>query len=115
MNFPVIQAPSTIEATTIKKVLRTTNEDGKPSVRPLWTTSKKAFTLEWHSLPQADYLILDSFFTENQGVEFTYTNHLTGTEYNVIFSEDELNASTQNIFDDQGKNCMGVSVKIQEV
>jgi len=115
MNYPSIQNPSSISIKNVKKALRSRSEDGKPSYRPLWTSTKKNFTLSYNSLSNADYNTLETFFDENQGVEIIYTNHLNSNSYNVIIAVDELEATTLNVFDADGKNCMSVSIQLQEV
>lgn len=91
MAFPEIQTANNIRQTTVKKAHRATSAAGYTMVRTAGTISKKVFEISYQALTEADRNTLDTYFKNNQGLEFDWTHPESGgATYGVIFAEDEL-------------------------
>lgn len=91
--WPDIQNPSTLQETKIKGQLRSDFENGSVQSAAKWTRSRKKFELSWDSMSKTDKSTLETFFDNNLGGTFTWTNPADNQEYIVRFAEDEINMS----------------------
>ncbi|MBQ6473013.1 MAG: hypothetical protein IJJ33_13595 [Victivallales bacterium] len=96
-SFPDIQAPDMnggIQEETYRPLRRTEFEGNTTAVRARSVRARKRWTLKWSKLPQADYDALRAFFADRQGSPFSWHNVSDGYQYTVVFSDDQLRASS---------------------
>lgn len=84
-----IDIPKKITEKIVKVSYRSTSESGYSHTRPKWTGSKKEFSLHWPDIETADKDVLQAFFNDNLGSNFTWPHPVSG-EHDCIFSQDEL-------------------------
>jgi hypothetical protein len=73
-----------------KGQVKTKFESGHVHSRARETRGRWQFQIGWNWLTRADYDALAQFFEQNIGGKFNWTHIVTGTVYEVRFSEDVL-------------------------
>lgn len=68
---------------------RTDYEKGSVQIRPVYTKTKKKFTIGWKNLSDTEYMQLVIFFEENIGKDFIWVD-FRGEQHIVFFSDDKL-------------------------
>ena len=95
-TWPDIKSPSTLTKRPKKAQHRTSFEAGYVQTRPQETRGRLLFELGWKAMPDADYETLESFFFNNIGNSFDWTNPQDGATYTVIFKQGEFTAEYIN-------------------
>lgn len=91
-NWPSIAYPSDLEEEIFKKVARSDFEAGYVCSVASHTRSRRRWVLSWSVMSAADLASLQTFFDNNQGDTFSWTNPANSTGYTVRFSEDMIKA-----------------------
>lgn len=108
--WPSIQEPSyPLKESIYKRQIKNEFESGHVLSRPASTVSKRRWTLEWTFMPESDYQTLETFFTANVGLSFTWTHPVTLSSYTVRFMDSEMTG------DIPSPNRRKVSIGIEEV
>lgn len=89
-TFCDIQWPSGVSETQKAYRIKKTSDSGHTRIRATGRAPKKEFTLEWEFLPSADKAILQTFFDDNQSLEFSWTHFETEETYTVYFVNDDI-------------------------
>ena len=89
-NFCDIAKPSSVSETQRAYRIKKTSDTGHTRIRPVGRVPKKEFTLSWDFLTSADKATLQTFFEENQALEFTWSHFETNENYSVYFVSDEI-------------------------
>ncbi len=92
MKWPTdIREPASVDEQIIKEVIRNEFSSGYVQSRPKWTRSRKKFTLNWSSgMSAIEKETLETFFKNNIGNSFDWTNPLDDVTYTVLFSDDNI-------------------------
>lgn len=91
-DFPSIRTSDWNQfAETLRKgQLKTAFESGHVHSRAKETRARWQFQIGWNWLTRADYGTLALFFDNNIGGKFNWTHIISGTVYEVRFSDDVL-------------------------
>ena len=109
-SFPDIARPQyPLKEQTYLPKIRTEFENGVVQTRPRFTRSKKRFSLTWERLPVEDRQTLESFFVNTESDVFIWTHPISGTEYQCIFSDDELGGDWTELDDSN------ITLNIEEI
>ena len=74
-DFPDIMKPDyDLSEEIILPQVRTEFEAGYVHSRPRVTRARRRWSLTWKALPELDYQLLATFFTDNQGSTFAWTH-----------------------------------------
>lgn len=92
-TWPNIENPSGLREITSKKQQRSEFDAGYVQSRPLWTRTRKKWKLDWSAMSMTDLDTLQTFFSDNQGGEFTWTHPETGVSYTARFSNDSFESN----------------------
>ena len=103
-----ISLPQSINEVFYKAQIRTPFEDGSAQSRVKHTKGRGRWELSYDEVPISYAYVLRDFFYANQGTVFTWTNPMNSIQYNVRFSEDEIQVKI-----DSPNNC-AFTVKIEE-
>jgi len=98
-----------IKRKTVKPAIRASFDGGYEQTRPKFTRKIKEFSIEFGVLTLAQTEELDTFFIENQGLNFEFYDSIYGTTHIVRFSDDEL------IFSQISPTDNSVSLTLKEV
>lgn len=85
-----IRAPSSIRIKLIKPQHKAESESRHPLTRSLGTKKKHMITVGWTRLTTTELTALETWFDENMGVAFDWTEPESTTAYNVVLWEDEM-------------------------
>lgn len=91
-TWPDIQEPSGISRRIIKEQIKNSFAGGYVSSIPKYSRKRYRFQLSWSSLTHIDLETLETFFDDNQGNTFTWTDPIDNASYTVRFSDDEIEA-----------------------
>lgn len=89
-NWPSIIEPASIVDTNIKGQIKAPFEGGYVQSVAKFSRTRKQFQLTWGDIPSADKSTLETFFNNNLGGTFNWTNILNSTTYVVRFVDDSL-------------------------
>lgn len=95
--------------TVTKPVYKTESEAGYAQTRPKGFLPHRKWEMEWSAMSSTDYSALYTFFVENNGLIFTWTNPLDSVTYNVRFSQESLSRNMLT------KERAEVSITLEEV
>lgn len=88
-TFPLaIRAPSQLnfwDEKSSKAVLVADTASGYPVLNKLFTFDPRTFSFEMLNVPDADKIVLVTFYEDNKDVPFYWTNDQDGVQYEVIF------------------------------
>ena len=90
MAWPSIAKPTTMTESSIKGQIKSAFSSGYVQSRAKFTRERKQFQLIWHAMTDADKATLLTYFDNNLGGTFTWTEPLTSTSYTVRFSDEQL-------------------------
>lgn len=90
--FPTLskQATAKYKETFTKPSVRTKFEGNYEQTRSKFTRGTNAFTVTFRYLTVTDKATLKTFFADNNGGEFDWTNPLDDLTYTVRFKDDEI-------------------------
>lgn len=87
IEFPKISNPSyPLKIEREDNSITSKFEDGSMQSRRKFTRSRRKFTLNWNSLPQSEFEVLDKFITETVSFaakSFNWTNPTDNKKYEV--------------------------------
>lgn len=93
-NLPsTLPAVSSIGINVIKRQHKKESESGYPLTRALGTAKKHEIKIGWKRLTSTQLDTLETWFDENMGVVFTYTNPESAATYSVVLWEDMVQTS----------------------
>lgn len=92
MTWPNIAEPSHIARRKHKAQLKASFEAGYVQSVARDTRARLIFELEWRAMSTAELATLETFFADNQGGTFAWTDPSDSTVYTVRFRDDEINA-----------------------
>ena len=78
-----------------KPIYSTESESGYKQTRPKGFLPHRKWEMSWNMMSNLDYAALYTFFINNNGLIFEWTNPLDGVTYNVRFAQEELSRSMQ--------------------
>jgi hypothetical protein len=90
-TFPTIRQPN-LKTSPIfyKPQVRTESDATYIHSRPRSTRGIHKWSLSWTYLSEADYQLLEDFFSANMGAAFTWVHPITSVSYTCRFSSDTL-------------------------
>ena len=93
MSWPSIQNPTyPLQEEYFKPQIKQEFESGHVQSRARATVAKRRWTLNWRSLPEADWVSLVAAFNTDQGTTFTWTHPVSG-EYTVRYAANSLTST----------------------
>lgn len=110
VNFPTLPGVRrNIERNLSKPEIKSKFEGNYTQTRPMFTRATYDFRIEYAALTIAQIEVLEQFFVNNKGGEFTWLNPQDGKNYIVRFVEDKL--SSKQI----SKEIYTISIPLEEV
>ncbi len=95
--YPTTLNIESFEEKTIKPVLISSYNSGYSQKTAKYTRKISSFTFSHENLTLAEKVELDTFFTTNQGLSFSFVHPLTDDIYEVNFEMDEINFSYDKV------------------
>lgn len=92
--FPTSPTPR-VNSTRAKRLpsIRTESEGGYGQTRKQFTKMRPMYKLNFDNISRAEYNTLETFFLANQGTIFTFTHPIELVAYDVMFNQDEIEAT----------------------
>lgn len=97
-SFPTIQNPTVngLDGEVKYEQLANETDAGYVIRRNRSLRARQSFSLSWEKMPEADYILLETFFKANRSSEFTWTHPVTATNYTVCFTKTNLKSNIVN-------------------
>ena len=110
-DFPTLSKDVSVsyEEQIIKPSVRVKFEGNYVQSRPKYTRTQKIFKISFSALTSSDISTLNTFFDDNHGSSFNWTNPVTSTVFNVRFMEDSIKYKHQNV------NLFSTTFSLEEI